>query len=205
MGSKRSLSDAERILKENGALPDLQALARFGCNREGLISVLEIAGLADDSWTTRLGRGMDRRKFLSIMEQIRECANLIARLNRSELIHTLSVELRDPWFAALHNRPTLPERLRYYAQSFELLPKVFGPRRRNREDSWKALLVAQVLEDTGRPHDKQVSALIAAVLDLRKYSEQAHGKWRRNHGAQIKKMEKHLANHSKLLPEPPSA
>jgi hypothetical protein len=128
---------------------------------------------------------MDLRGFKAAVRQIRNCADLIDRLNRSDLLYRLSIELRDPRFVGVHQSPTLPDRLRGYVKAVESLPRTFGPKHKITLHVWKARLVATVLEQTGKAHDPEVSSLIAAVLNAPQYSEKAHQAWRLKHAAII--------------------
>jgi len=53
MSGKKIRSHTERTLEEHAALPFLQTLVDSGCERSELISCLEVAFMADDSWKTR--------------------------------------------------------------------------------------------------------------------------------------------------------
>jgi len=137
---------------------------------------MQLAFLAEESWETLVG--VDLRSFTAAIAQIRGCAGVIDRINASELIYRVLIEHRDPRFAWLRGSPTISERLREYANTLDFLRRVHGPKRKIRAHAWKAWIVAHVLEDTKRPHDLEVSSLIAAVLDDPKYSEKAHQAWR---------------------------
>jgi hypothetical protein len=186
MGDKKSLSDIERILEEHVAHPHLRTLVDAGCNRNQLVCALELAFLADESWKELVG--MDLRGFKAAMSQIRDCANVISRLNGSELIYRTSIEDRDPRFVEVHESPTLPERLREYADKLDSLRSVYGPKQKMRMHVWKAWIVAIVTEDTKKTYDREVSSLIAAVLNDLKYSQKAHQAWRLKHGHIIEMM-----------------
>jgi hypothetical protein len=179
--SNKSASEVEVRLQDHAkALSDLQTLVQHGCNRAELISALEIAFLAaDESWKELVG--MNLRAFKTALTQIRSCADMIDRLNRSDLIYRLSIEYLDPLFVGLHEAPTLPERLRDYAGLLDHRRKLFGPRRNIRRHVWKAWIVAIVTEDSPSPHDPEVASIIAAILDDSKYSEKAHQAWRLKH------------------------
>src|ERR1700676_3532140 len=103
------------------------------------------------------------------------------RLYRSELIYRLSVEHRHPLFSRIYDTPTLPDQLRGFANAIEHSGGLLGPKRKIRGHAWKARIVAMVIKETRKPHDREVSTLIAAVLDKAKYSEKAHQEWRRKH------------------------
>jgi hypothetical protein len=188
MSGKKIRRDIERALQDYAALPDLQALVDAGCDRKQIISYMGLAFWADDCWKTLMD--MDLRGFKRALKQIRNCASMIDRLNCSSLIHDLSLETLDPRFVGLHESPTLPERLREYANKLDSLRGVFGLHQKLRLDAWKALIVATVTEGTKKPHDSEVSSMIAGVLNDPKYSLAAHSAWRRKHGHLIERMRK---------------
>jgi hypothetical protein len=183
----RILTEFERLLEDRGgARKDLHTLVEDGCNQAELSSVLQLAFLANESWQALVG--MNLRGFKTVLAEIKNCADIVERLNRSELIHRLSIEHRNPLFVGLHDSPTLPDRLREYAKRLDQQTELFGPKRNHRKHLWKALIVAIVTEDTKRPHDAEVSAIIAAVLKDMKYSEKAHQAWRLKHRSYIERM-----------------
>ncbi len=179
MGWKKAPADVESVLKEHATDFQLESLVRAGCDRSQLLTALELVCLADESWKSLVE--MNLRAFKGAIGQIRHCADMIDRLNRSHLIYRLSIEHRDPRFAGIHELPTLAERLRGYANLVDQQRYLFGPKRKIRWQMRKAWIVAIVIEHTGKPHDREVAALIASVLDLRKYSEKAHQAWRVKH------------------------
>ena len=169
----------ERALKLHGVQDDLQDLVNVGCNRLELLATLDLAFLADETWDALVG--MDLRQFKAVLSDIRNCALKMDRLYRSELIHRLSIEHRDPKFVRIHDIPTIPDQIRTFADAIEHYGNLLGPKRKIRGHTWKARIVAMVIEDTHKPHDPEVSGLIAAVLNNTKYSEKAHQEWRRKH------------------------
>lgn len=181
MGSKKSLSDLERVLIDHAADSQVESLVSAGCDRVGLMALLELVFLTDESWKTLAG--MDLRAFKAAVKQIKACAGIVERLNCSDLIYRMSVERRDSRFIGVRQPPTLPDRLREYAKAIESLPRIIGPKLKITLHAWKARLVAIVMDQTGKTHDREVSSLIAAVLDNPKYSEKAHQDWRRKHGS----------------------
>jgi hypothetical protein len=86
------------------------------------------------------------------------------RLYRSELIHRLSIEHRDPKFVRIHDIPTIPDQIRTFADAIEHYGNLLGPKRKIRGHTWKARIVAMVIEDTHKPHDPEVSGLIAFLF-----------------------------------------
>jgi len=190
MGDKKPPSEVESVLDKHVALPALQALEDAGCNREELIGAMGLSFLVNESWKGLVD--MNLRGFKRAIKHIRDCADTIEQLNRSELIYRLSIEHRDAGFVGLHESPTLPERLRKYASLLDHRRQLFGPKRNFRGHAWKAWIVAIVTQDTGSPHDPEVASIIAAILDARKYSEKAHQAWRLKHQRVIEMMRREL-------------
>jgi hypothetical protein len=184
-GKRSSLSKVERALVEYSADSELESLVNAGCERDRIMRTLALAFLTDESWRTLLE--MDLRAFKVTLRQVRDCAAIIDRLNRSNLINHVSIEIPDIRFAGVHQSPTLPDRLREYANGVESLRRFIGPEHKIRMHVWKAWLVGIVLEQTGKAHDPEVSALIAAVLNNPKYSEKAHQAWRLKHSSLVEK------------------
>jgi len=175
----KSLSTVENILKSHGALDDLNALENAGCSRVHLLTALDLAFFAKESWEVLVG--MDLRRFKAVIREIRDCAVSIERLYRSELICRLSIEHRVSLFVRIHETPTLPDQLRGFASAIKHYSKIHGPKLKIRGHAWKAWIVAMVITDTEKVHDREVSSLIAAVLDDQDYSQKAHQEWRRKH------------------------
>ena len=200
MTGKKPLS-IETVLEDNSAIRDLHTLEKAGCNRNELITLLELAFLSDESWKTQIG--MSLRNIKRAIAHIRHCADIIDRLNDSELMYRASIEHRLPGFVGLRESPTLAERLREYAAKLEMLRRVFGPKRSIRLQAWKAWIVAVVTEDTKRAHDWEISYLIAAVLDEPKYSADAHKAWRRKYVPLIAAMRKKVQD--QRLKRPPAS
>ena len=192
----------EAVLSHQGVLRHLDKLVTAGCKRNELLAFLSMATFADDCWKKLVGTGL--RNYRRNIREIENCANLIERLNRSKLLWLLTRATghADARFAEIHRSPTLPEQLRKYADNLSCLPEVYGPKRKLARHAWKAFIVANVIEVTGTPHDPEVSALIAAVLDDDRYGEKAHQAWRLKHAELIKKIRDPYAG--SRLPRPPS-
>jgi len=193
MGGKKSPSTIETVLHDNVALQDLKTLVDAGCNEDELRSLMELIFWTDETWERLVKK--DLRTFKKEIGQIRACANIIDRFNRSELVYHASIEIRDPMFVWLNESPSIAEQLRKYADSLDLLRVMFGPKRALRWHAWKAWIVAVVTEDTRAPYDRQVSSLIGAVTDDPEYGEKAHQTWRLDHSDLIEKMRQILLEH----------
>jgi len=158
--------------------------------------------MTDASWENLLGMNLDA--FKATIKQIKDCANTIARMENSHLIWWVSLQVRLPEFVSTYEAPTLSERLRDFARKLEKLRSFYGPKHKTTYHTWKAHVVAMVIEATKRPHDPEVSALISAVLNDHKYSEKAHQKWRLDHPELIERHRERLRERrSKRVPSPP--
>jgi hypothetical protein len=189
-----AMFDVEDLLREHHR--DVDRLVKAGCVRNELLAVLRLAFLSDDSWKTLLG-AQDARQLKNWIAQIRHGADLLERINDSLLIHLLSIETAEPKFATIHESPTLPQRLRVYADNLDWARQFYGPKRAVHRNAWKAYLIALVLERTGKPHDAEVCALVGAVLERAWRAEgasdaEAHKRWRSSHGPLIGQMRKTL-------------
>jgi len=78
-------SEVKRRLESYGADRELRALEDLGCNGTDIRILLEIAFLADSSWTRLVH--MDLRSLKKSLAEIRRCADLIDRLNCTELVY----------------------------------------------------------------------------------------------------------------------
>jgi hypothetical protein len=203
VNGKKPISRIERALEEYGALPHMQTLVAAGCKRDEILAAMKLAFLADESWEKQVK--MNLRTLKGSIAQIRHCSRIIDRLNASELIYRASIEYRIPQSVGLRESPTLAQRLREYADMLDWLRHVFGPERNIRRHTWKGWIVAIVMEDTKRPHDREVSSLIAAVLDDSRYSESAHRAWRSKHTDVVDLMRETLQEHRRenVLRSPP--
>lgn len=179
-------SRTEDVLREHSALGDLTDLVNAGCKRDQIIGLLDLAFWTDESWQKLVGMRLPR--FKREIAQVRSCADILERLNSSELIYHAAIEIQLPQFVDIHKTPSLSDQLHAYADGLDYLRKYFGPKRNPREQAWKARLVAIVIADTKTPHDREVSSLIAAVLENPKYSEKAHQTWRLGHANLISLM-----------------
>ncbi len=188
MTGKKPLSTVETVLEDHLAAPHLQALVDAGCDRNELMTLMDLAFLTDESWEAQIG--MKLRHFKAAINHVRHCAEIIDRLNRSKLIYRASIEYRIPGFVGLRESPTIAEQLRKYAIRLDWLRRMAGPKRSIQLHAWKAYVVAVVTEGTKKPHDLEVSSLIAAVLDDAKYSLDAHKTWRRKHLPLIEEIRK---------------
>jgi hypothetical protein len=177
-------SNIENVLNDHAALRDLKTLVKAGCNYDRIVTLLEFAFWTDESWQQLVGMGLSR--FQREINQIRNCADVVDRLNRSDLVYHASIEVKVPQFIDVFKSPSLSEQLRAYADALDFLRKMSGPKTKLRQHVWKACFVAMVVDNTKAPHDREVSSLIGVVLNDPKYSEKAHQSWRLTHAELIR-------------------
>ncbi len=177
--------ETEQAIRDHCADGALRTLVAAGCEERTLIGALSM--LRDysqpswDSWEGLLGqawpgfRGDLRKKARGSIQQIRECAVEIRRLESTKLWE-LMLYVRSshspgaqfvPWSQALET----------YADTWSEVIRETGPKKHPFRAEPKAILVAYVKETTGDWHDEEVSALIDAVLD-KSSDAHAHLQWR---------------------------
>jgi hypothetical protein len=181
----QKIPSSEDALRKHAAVAQLKALVDAGCDRSEIVTLLDLAFLTVESWDSQIGMGL--RDLKTALTEIRNCADIIGRLNRTEVLYRAIVEHRIPDFVSLCELADLPESLRRYASAVKWFCQIVGPKRRPRLLAWKAWIVAVVWESTNRPHDVEVASLIGAVLDDADYSAEVHKTWRFRHRALIQK------------------
>jgi hypothetical protein len=190
-------------LKRYGALPDLKALVKQGCDERHLLILLHgVANPAfDDSWehamrmTKRGGESSEnaRKRLKRTVQRIRAWAQEVDAINRSRL--GFLIAFGDPTGVKYRQIPPL---LKEFAYALELQTHVLGPKQHVGLDGAKAVLVQHVTEQTGNRHDREVSALLAAMSG-RKCSIESHANWCQRHADLLKPVENSKAA---SLPDP---
>jgi hypothetical protein len=128
-----------------------------------------------------------RRQLNAELQRIDKCAALIDSLNAPQIRGLMAGVTGQPALALL----TLPTTMRRYTAWFrgDLLAHVSERKHENR-DLGLCQLVRYVKERTGRWRDREVSALVAAVLNNTNYSTDAHKDWRsRNYASLLHDLE----------------
>jgi hypothetical protein len=122
-----------------------------------------------DSWQAYAG--MERKALKKFVRTLRQSAAEMRVLN-SKTFGLVLVNSDDTRHLA-----HLPERLDRYAELLEAALATYGPKKRWHSHLTRFLLTSQVITSTGRPHDEEVSALLAAVWG-KSCSVQAQSQWR---------------------------
>jgi hypothetical protein len=162
----------ERSVNACAAEPDLRTLVESGCDRKHVLDLLVLVNSNElpERW---LGF-RDRAELRAVASKLRDVERAV-RTIRPHLGMLKRLANEWPPFAtfsilqpALESYRTLIE---FFAESDEPTPDI--PRE---------LLVAHVVERTGRPCDKEIAGLIAALPGHGGYTAEAHAKWRQRRG-----------------------
>jgi hypothetical protein len=219
MRKQAQLTDIELILDRHSSLSDFETLVAEGCERQRLLDQLGWVFIVDSSWEHLLGNNL--ASLRKTVGDVRRCAALIEQLDKTRLIHDVTLEFEVPRVAALREGASLAKRLRMYANELERLPSAFGPRWKHMLNAWKARMCALVILGTGKFHDREVAAIISAVLEEEErqrprgkrakirvrrknpyagYTEKAHQGWRLKNIDAINDFRESIS--SKILPPP---
>jgi hypothetical protein len=126
--------------------------------------------------TIEFWTGRSRRQAKSLKESFNGCARAADALLNKTPFKTILIG----WIGSSEAATDLmlPHILRRWVGVLnELLSEVSG-RQHLQRDFALALLVRYVLSRTKKPHDREIAALVSAVLD-RPYATEAHQRWRR--------------------------
>ncbi len=173
------LEGIEQLIRDHEASNDLVELVDDGCNRRRLLLYLDFLRNPyrdfQDDWETFFGVG-DRKTAQRTAERFRGIADEIERINDRGLF-SWWLRLTDP---KLRKFIELPNLIRRYSQILEAPSKIKPKKQHPIFNAVQATLVKYVKLKTGRSHDRQVSALISAVLD-KSYTEDDLRSWRHQH------------------------
>jgi hypothetical protein len=190
--SKRDpLSEIEQILRDHSALRGVKQLLACNCDRVSLLLAANMlrSPFADDSWEHALGptklkvAGGDRlrKNVQGLVRRIQKLSDEVNRLNATPL----------GW--KLANYPVsnrrfyqIPDLLIDYGNQLKAQIAASGPKKHPSLNAAKAMLVAYVLDVTGKPHDEEVAVMIEAMVGGC-YSTETHKMWRRNHSKLVKR------------------
>ena len=177
MRQRKAPHRIEQILKECGALGYLESLVREDCDRDQILAMLVTLQRCPqiDAW--EFLAKTDLQTLKRKIAKIRNVARDIERLNST----FLSAFRTSLGFSFQEKFQRIPFILEWYATVLDVQRGFFGPKQHPMEEAAKAHLVLTVEITTGKPHDKEVSGLIAAVMNRPNYSEGDHGQWRYNH------------------------
>lgn len=173
------LADIERRLTVNQASSDLGRLVDLGCNRDELLDLLVYIGpYAEIEDSQEALTGFRRSKLKTVLKRMRTCADEVELL--LSLGHTESLLCGGPPSPLEKELPWVPTNLRLYADYVESImdDSSLHPRSHFTRNIALSQLVLVVKAATGKYRDKEVSALVSAVLGRPNYGELAHEQWR---------------------------
>ena len=186
------LTKIEKVISEHSATLALEKLISCGCTREELLFrllLLHSKTTASNTWQRLIG--MERRQIKSATSGLARCAGQVARINRSQVFmllcqkapavwESLYPRIREPGIEGMIAK--LPLILCTYEKTLEQCSKEFQPGKRFNLHAAKEEFVKYVCAKTGKPHDREVSAMISAMLDDDNYSPDDHLQWRKRRG-----------------------
>jgi hypothetical protein len=161
-----------RRIRIGGARDNLQSLVKVGCDEEELLFRLAAIVAWKDKKIDWRSTGLTPHLIRVAPDKLREAAGLVERFNN-----------------ALAIRPKIsasPEELSRSLWSFadhleEITPLLLRPSSLTLEISALCSLVGYVTRVSKKPHDKEVSGLIGAVLGREYYAATHLTQWRSKH------------------------
>ena len=151
-------------------------LTAKGCDRtsilENLVHLVRDAPKID-SWRGIVG--MEPRHPKSALKRIRNCADKVEQINSQPISHFLLFSVPDNIYRDFLR---IPELLRAYTKALQHCLKHIRPKAGHARLGAQMALVQHVKKKTGSWHDKEVAALISAVLDKDGYIAGNLKSWR---------------------------
>jgi hypothetical protein len=186
------LAGVERRLADHAVSQHLDHLS-LNCKRDDLLDTLVWIGPyaeIEDSQAALVG--FPRAKLKTVLKRMRRCAEDVDIL--LGLGHTESLLSGGPASPLEKELPWVPTNLLLYADYVEGImdDSSLHPRSHFTRNIGISHLIAYVKVATSRFCDKEVSALISAILDRPDYDEQAHRQWRAEHRGLISQSEKYF-------------
>jgi hypothetical protein len=174
------------------AKSDFDGLVHDGCRLEPLALVVRVI-----AWSSRVRSFWQAMFSKSASERERKARILDKAATQMESLYSpFNMDASFPWPDHLGSPPlAVIGSLRLHARllrMFRAIPAETGEF--SLEDVCKYCLTAYVLQATGRNHDREVSALIAAVLDTSYYDETTHRMWRTRNYARLTKHHHKITN-----------
>jgi hypothetical protein len=165
--------EIETILQEAGASAELQQLVDHRCDRLAILAALVALHHRDPKLDTMdFWAGQSRRQLKGLLQRLCDLAAEVESLNARPFRALLAER------AGAAELVALPDILRRYAAVGQNLLDEVSDQKHVHQDMAVAILVRHVVLSTGRFHDPEVSALVAAVLG-KDYSIKVHQAWRR--------------------------
>ena len=182
-------NETKNKLREYGADFEFEALCRSACSAVALaatLKALEVFPVFAATWGSILGPRHQRDRFI---KKLNEAADAIDALALAAGVDDGSV------FRLWPKRDTAPipphkltRSLRTYAGTLGMVQALTRETEiRSPQDLPRYLITGYVCRATGRWHDREVSAIIAAVGEREDYDENAHKMWRTRNYARLEK------------------
>jgi hypothetical protein len=185
---KRKLGSIAKAIENGEETPSLNALVAAGCVEDALLFLLHpfspspvFEGLVGIFYTPgpRNAAALFKKtpgEVTRLLQRLEKIADHIESLNKSFeynwALPTGGPELDRFWH--------LPETIRDYTRFMKHLRKYFGSGSEGVHNLNKACVTAYVKRKTRRFHDKEVAALIGAVME-KSYADTDHKSWRIKH------------------------
>jgi hypothetical protein len=192
---QQGLAVIARAIGDHSALESLETLGRAGCHCEFLLWLLHpfsarpVFQLLDGTFYTpgpRNAEGLFKRGSTDVTKLLQRAANLATEIELlnldfefNYLLPSCGPELKTFW--------ELPCAIRDYVKLMRHAQRQFGRGAEGLHSLHKARLTLYVKHETGRFHDREVSALIGAVTG-ETYDETAHRAWRHKHYSRLAKV-----------------
>ena len=186
------LADVERRLADHAASQFLDHLVSLDCKRDDLLDTLVWIGpYAEIEDSQAALTGFPRSKLKTVLKRMRTCADEVELL--LSLGHTEFLLSGGPPSPLEKELPWVPTNLRLYADYVEGImdDSSLHPRSHFTRNIGISHLIWVVKATTHKFCDKEVSALISAILSRPGYDEQAHRQWRTEHRDLISPWEKY--------------
>jgi hypothetical protein len=193
----KRLSRLESLIKRHGSEPDLKELISVGCDRNAMLWSLGFSSGnpvddALDGWfnkpspqTLEALFGLNGRKFSALKSGLLKSADQINAINRrfefGILLGTPHLRLFSP----------LPHLLQGYVSLLELAANRLCRGAHLYANMGKAVLTLYVKRRTGRFHDREVAALLAAVHG-NNYDESSQRSWRTEQKDLLSRLDKSI-------------
>jgi len=189
---REGLSCLEKKIRDCRATKELKTLCDDKCDRILLLWLLhwlskEPVFAAFKNWLYKPGLrtvaqlfGITTKKLRKLVAKMKDTATQVEKINRR---FEFGILLLNEPLTQLQN---LPSHLRLYAKLLQDGAQYFGRGSAIYHNIAKARLTTYVRISTGSFHDKEVSALIAAVSDNENYDETSHRQWRKKHYERLK-------------------
>jgi hypothetical protein len=181
--TRRRLSLLESAIKAQSAYKYVEELLNKRCDRDTLLRSIGLAcgkpvDFLLDNWFTKVGPeslknlfGLKGRNFSALLERLLRTADDVENVRRH---FEFGILLTTPHLQLFQG---LPELIRGYVSLLKLASEKLGRGTHLYRNLGTAILTLYVKHQTGRFHDEQVSALLAAVRDNR-YNTDSHRQWR---------------------------